>query len=351
MNKKKRRFRFKPYSSFNVFLMIFGLLVSTTITVSIILSLFNKNIFKDDSPFLYIILGLLASQIIATAINSYFNKRVTKSIDIFLEALEELSTGNFSIRINDNIDPLFEEIKKQFNITAQELSSIETLKSDFASNFSHEFKTPIVSIKGFAKLLKDPNISLNEKEDYINTIIEEAERLANLSNNTLLLSKIESQVIVSEKSYFSLDEQIRKSVLLLETKWSTKNIQIDLDLDEISFYGAEILLKEVWINLIDNAIKFSPNDSTIKIRSEINDGSIQIIITDNGIGMDETTKKHLFDKYYQADSSRSTSGNGLGLAIVKKILSLNNANIDVISSPNKGSSFIVELIEEKKNIL
>ena len=347
MNKKRKYWRFKPYKSFNIFLMIFGLFISCIITAAIIFSVFHANLFTIESPILYIVLCLVISQIAATVITSYYNRKITGSINVFLEGLEKLSTGDFSYRIENNIDPLFEDAKKQFNNTAEELSSIETLKSDFASNFSHEFKTPIVSIKGFAKLLKNPNISNEEKEDYINTIIEEADRLAKLSINTLILSKIESQVIVSQKNYFSLDEQIRKCIVLLEKKWSEKNISIELNLDEINFYGNEDLLKEVWINLIDNTIKFSGDNGIVKIRSEINEASISIIISDNGIGMDDKTIKHIFDKYFQGDKSRSTSGNGLGLAIVKKILALNNANIDVISSPNKGSSFIVELLIEK----
>ena len=350
MNKKNRRFRFKPYASFNVALMIFAVLTSSFIIVSIALSLFHADLFSLESPLIYILLGLIVSQIIAIVINSYYNRRVTKSINVFLEGLDSLSRGDFDIRINEKVDPLFQEAKNQFNVTAQELASIETLKTDFASNFSHEFKTPIVSIKGFAKLLKNPNLTNEEKQDYIDTIIEEADRLAKLSNNTLTLSKIESQVIVSQKDFFRLDESIRKCVLLLQNKWEKKNLDIDLDLDIINFYGNKDLLHEVWINLIDNAIKFSNDNGKIKIRSEVNEASVSITISDNGIGMDEKTKRHIYDKYFQGDRSRSTDGNGLGLAIVKKILTLNNANIDVISFPNKGTTFIIELLNEKHQI-
>lgn len=348
MNKRNRKFRFKPYASFTLFLLIFGTLISITFFTTILFSIFHTNLFNIESPFPYIVFGLVISQTIATIIYSYYNRKIAKNINILLDGLEKLSRGEFSVRIDENKDNQFKELIQQFNNTAKELSSIETLKEDFASNFSHEFKTPIVSIKGFAKLLKNNNISNEEKEDYINTIIEETERLEKLANNSLILTKIESQVIVSEKNNFRLDEQIRKVLLLLENKWCKKNIVIEINLDEIDYYGNETMLKEVWINLIDNAIKFTPNNGIIKIRSEINDATISVHISDNGIGMDQKTKNHIFDKYYQGDRSRSTDGNGLGLSIVKNILTLHNSEIDVISHPNKGTTFIIELLKEKK---
>nr|WP_245645000.1 HAMP domain-containing sensor histidine kinase [Peribacillus loiseleuriae] len=184
----------------------------------------------------------------------------------------------------------------------QELSSIETLRSDFVNNFSHEFKTPIVSIRGFAKLLKDNNLSEEDRRDFLDIIITESERLATLSTNVLTLAKYENLGIIADKAPFRLDEQIRRTIVLMEPKWSAKDITVNLELDKVIYKGNEDLTQHIWLNLFDNAIKFSYQGGLINITLVKVDDEIRFVIQDDGSGMDDHSKVHIFDKFYQVDT-------------------------------------------------
>ena len=201
----------------------------------------------------------------------------------------------------------------------------------------------MVSILGFAKLLKKGNLTDMEQEEYLDIIIEEAKRLTALSANVLSLSKVESMSLLTESVNFNVGEQIRECVVLLEKKWTEKEISFDFHLIEQKMKGNKQLLKQVWTNLIDNAIKFSPAKSRISLSMTQHSGSFTIAVTDYGCGMDEKTQHNIFDKFYQGDSSHSSEGNGLGLALVKKIVELHHGTITVQSQPLQGSSFIVTL--------
>ena len=184
--------------------------------------------------------------------------------------------------------------------------------------------------------------------EYTKIILDSARQLSSLSGNILKLSKLENQEIVPDKKYFSLDEQLRQALLLLENQWSEKNIDIDMDLKSINYYGSEDLLMQVWINIFSNAIKFTPEGGLIVTRLKNIDNGICVSISDNGIGMSDEVKSKIFDKFYQGDNSRNFEGNGLGLALVKKILDLCNYEIDVKSKINEGTTFNIYLpIEEK----
>jgi len=225
----------------------------------------------------------------------------------------------------------------------RELKGIEYLRKDFINSVSHEFKTPIASIQGFAKLLQKGNLSEEEKQEYTNIIVEETSRLSNLSSNILKLSKLENQEMIDRKAIFSLDEQIRRSILLLEHEWSKKNICFDIELDSVKFPGDEELLQQVWINLLGNAIKFSNDNSSITVRLHGSASFVKVKITDTGIGMSEEIQPRIFEKFYQGHKSHSYDGNGLGLPLVKRILDLCDGKIHVQSSLGKGSTFIVQL--------
>ncbi len=273
-----------------------------------------------------------------------------RPLSAFVEVINSLADGNFSVRLDTNkkhinFKPFF-TLASSLNRLAEELESNEMFKSDFINNFSHEFKTPIVSIKGFAKLLKSGNLSDEDRDSYLDIIIEESNRLSNLSENVLNLSKLEKQTIQTSNSHFNFAELVRRDILMLESKWSQKDISFDIDLDEISFYGDSNLLSQVCINLIDNAIKFSPKKGDIRIslkRSEDENRTLILTVSDNGIGMDEDTVSRIFDKFYQADHSHSTEGNGLGLTVVKRIIEMNKGEISVNTAPNEGCSFTVIL--------
>ncbi len=225
----------------------------------------------------------------------------------------------------------------------QELSSIQTFRSDFINNFSHEFKTPIVSIRGFAKLLKEGDLTEEERQEYLDIIISESERLADLSTNVLNLSKYESIEIVSDVKPFRIDEQIRRTLVLLESKWEKKDLDMNVELEEIVYNGNAELLQLIWINLLDNAIKFTKNNGNIQIRLSKWNGGIRFQVQDDGTGMDQQTQAHIFDKFYQADNSHKTNGNGLGLTLVKRIVELCKGRIEVQSEIGNGSVFTVWL--------
>ena len=260
------------------------------------------------------------------------------------KAFTEVKKGNFDVKILDKTK--FAEINtmyNNFNIMLDELKNTETLRNDFVVNVSHEFKTPLTAIEGYATLLQDENLSQDKKQLYTERIIQNTNRLSSLTGNVLLLSKLEHQETIQDKKHFSLDEQIRQTILSLESSWTSKNIEFDLDLPEVNFYGSESLSHQIWTNLINNAIKYSKENGLIKISIQKREKSILTIIEDNGIGMDENTKNHMFDKFFQADRSHKSEGNGLGLSLVKKIVSLFNGKIIVKSKLNEGTTFFVLL--------
>ena len=299
-------------------------------------------------PVVLLIVGLIVSVIIGTIISAGVADKIVKPVREVKKAMHSVEKGDFSMRLettgfNVEIDELIES----YNKMAQELGGIEMFRENFINSFSHEFKTPIVSIQGFAKQLKKENISDEKKQEYIDIIISESKRLTNLSSNILMLSKLENQQIVTDKTSFSLDEQIRNSILLLEKQWTAKNIGFDIDMQQITLTTNAEMLSQVWVNIIGNAIKFSPEGSSIKVSLRSKGGTITAQITDHGIGMDEKTISHIFERFYQGDSAHASEGNGLGLPLVKRIVELNSGNIRVESQYGKGTNFIVTLPADK----
>ena len=263
------------------------------------------------------------------------------------EALREIAKGNFSARVaeSDKKQVITElgELEKTFNQMASDLEGIEMFRNDFINNFSHEFKTPIVSIRGFARQLQSGNLTEEQKKEYIAIITAESERLATMSQNVLLLTKLENQSIVTEKSEFYLDEQIRSCILLLEKSWSDKNIELDIDMDEVKYVFNEEMLSHVWINLLSNAIKFTPDGGKIRCSLKVSSDNTIFEIEDSGEGMTEEVKSRIFEKFYQGDPSHTTAGNGIGLNIVSRILTLAGGSVSVESAPGQGSKFTVML--------
>ena len=259
-------------------------------------------------------------------------------------AMEKISEGDFSVRLETKSNSKeIKEIFSGFNMMAQELGSTEILQSDFVSNVSHEFKTPINAIEGYSMLLQGGDNLTDEQKEYIEKIIFNTQRLSSLTGSVLLLSKLENKSIVSNKTQFDLDEQIRKSLLMLESQWERKNIEFDIELDDTDFIGNESLLHHIWDNLLSNAIKFSDDSGEIKIRLKNHPDKIIFTISDQGIGIDKNTQKHIFDKFYQGDSSHKQEGNGLGLALVKKIVDIEGGTISVENNETKGCTFTVVL--------
>lgn len=325
--------------------IVFIVIFSTMCIVGLIISfLYRNNIFVPQSPpnIIYIVLFIaFLSTIIGTVLTLFFGKIPLKPINKLINATNELSNGNFDARINFGHPSELKELSNSFNNMAKELSGVELLRNDFVNNFSHEFKTPIVSLRGFAKLLKNDTLTKEERDEYLDIIINESDRLATLATNVLNLSNIENTTINTSQSEFNISEQIRYSILLLESRWSNKDIEVIIDLDETTYLGNEELLKQVWVNLIDNAIKFTPQGGKITIQLMAFDDSIVFKIKDTGVGMTAETKGHIFDKFYQGDISHTIEGSGLGLTMVKKIIELHNGNVEVKSQPNKGTIITV----------
>jgi signal transduction histidine kinase len=288
-------------------------------------------------------LTLLSYIVIGAFLITLFGKRAVKPILKLNAATQEVAKGNFDVQVENDIDDEVGQLTKNFNKMTRELRGIQYLRKDFINNVSHEFKTPIASIQGFAKLLQKGNLSEVEKQEYADIIVEETTRLSKLSSNILRLSSLENQEMLEKKTIFSLDEQIRKSILLLEHEWSNKNIDFDIELDEVQYQGDEELLQQVWINLLNNAVKFSNTNSSIAVRLYRTNSAVIVKISDNGIGMSEETMLRIFEKFYQGDKAHSHDGNGLGLSLVKRILDLCNGSIYVESKLCEGSTFTVEL--------
>lgn len=292
---------------------------------------------------------LLASLLLGAVIAVFVGKLFIRPIQDFIGAFDELSQGNFAVKVPEN-EKIAEirEMARRFNAMTYDLSHIETLRSDFVANVSHEFKTPIASIEGYATLLQDPELSSEKHGRYVEKILENSRRLSGLSSNILALSKLENQETVMDKREFRLDEQIRKSILLLESKWAEKGIEFDMELPKLMFYGSELLLSRVWANLLDNAIKYSPQNGIIRVTLQRCGQAVSLSITDQGPGMTEEVQRHIFEKFYQGDPSRRAEGNGLGLALVKRIVELCRGSIELQSAPGEGATFVVMLSDEEK---
>ena len=309
---------------------------------------FHIGSFSKPSNMLWPMINLyMVSIIIGTVITVVIGKKILSPLVKFSEALMEVGKGNFNIRLSEDNNKLYvQELRNMshnFNIMVTELNNIETFRSDFIANVSHEFKTPLASIDGYTMLLQDSNLTEEEKNKYIEKILNNTKRLSSLVYTILQISKLENQGIIAKKIKFKLDEDFRQALLFLESKWAGKNIDLDIDLDETTFYGNEELLAQVWMNVLDNAIKFTPYNGTIACTLKQSGGWIIATISDNGEGMPEDVQKHIFDKFYQGDKSHSSEGNGLGLALAKRVIYLCGGTIEVKSECGKGSTITVKL--------
>ncbi|WP_051599172.1 HAMP domain-containing sensor histidine kinase [Metaclostridioides mangenotii] len=315
----------------------------------VISTYFNRNN-EHFKGFLITGTAITISIIIATVISGVISKRVLSPVRALSRATEEVAKGDFSVKVDIPKDYEFGFLTENFNKMVHELSSIETLRNDFVSNVSHEIKTPLASIQGFAKLLQDNNFSEEEKKEFTDIIISESTRLSKLTSNILKLSKIENQEINTKKVEFSLDEQIRCAILIMEQEWSRKNINLDIDLEEVNIVENEDLLQQVWINLIGNAIKFTEDGGYVSIKLEDYKDKIEVEISDSGIGMTEDIQRHMFDKFYQGDRSHLSEGNGLGLSLAKRIIDICGGKIYIKSELGVGTTFTIELRKNKDTI-
>jgi signal transduction histidine kinase len=310
----------------NLFFMVFLLLAVCTVLV---LAGVDEGFLYHDGQvelggalaFVYTVCILIAVSMVVM-IRMVFIHPLQRNI----EAMKKLANGDFTVRVNHAehgyVPREMVEFEQSFNKAAEELGGTEILRKDFINNFSHEFKTPIVSISGFADLLLEEQLPPEDQKEYLTIIRDESRRLADLATNILTLNRVESQTILTDKAAFPLDEQLRQSVLVTQQKWRQKELDFDADLAPAEYTGSEGLLKEVWLNLLDNAAKFSPEGGTVAVNLRKAKNALMVSVTDQGEGMRADTQAHIFEQFYQGDTSHTTQGNGLGLAMVKKVLEL-----------------------------
>jgi len=286
---------------------------------------------------------LLIGILVTGLLSRYFFNPIKK----LRKAMDKVAEGDFSVRLEEkSTSKEIMEIYTGFNLMANELSSTEILQTDFVSNVSHEFKTPISAIEGYSTLLQGGDNLDSDQKEYVEKILVNTQRLSSLVGSILLLSKLENQQIPTNRRSYRLDEQIRQSIVTLETAWVQKDIDLDVELEQESYLGNEQMVRHVWDNLISNAIKFSPQGGSVKLSLLKKGAELIFTIEDQGPGLTEEAQKHIFDKFYQADSSHKQEGNGLGLALVKRILTLEKGEIAAENIPGGGCRFRVTLHEK-----
>ena len=268
-----------------------------------------------------------------------------------IDSMNRLGSGDFKTRIRvgaimQRYSP-FVAVADSFNKMAEQLENTEMLRSDFINNFSHEFKTPIVSIAGFAKLLRRGNLTREEQQEDLRIIEEESIRLSLLATNVLNLTKVENQTILTDVTCYNLSEQLRSCILLLESKWSKKDLDLEPDFAEYEIEASAELLKQVWINLLDNAIKFAPEGHTVRVEIRPQTDGIQVKVSNTGSEIPPDKQEKIFRKFYQADESHKREGNGVGLAIVKRIVELHGGGVSV-DSGHDVTTFTVLLPQKRE---
>ena len=348
MKKIKKKFHFH----FNyIIIRSLGYTLITSLLVSLLLIVLENFVFNTDIPFKFFGIAinrtfvriLIPSITIGASVGLIVGFIAIKPLRDLSEAAVKISAGDFDVqikkrKINSN-NSTVNKLITNFNLMANKLSNIEELRKDFVSNVSHEFKTPIQTIQGYVTLLNDDTLSEEEKKKYIEIIYDATNNLNDLVSNVLMLSKIEKSDVVANSILFNVSEEIRQAIILAESSWSKKNISFNLDFDDYHIKNDYALLRHVWYNIISNAVKYSYNNSTITINiKKINNNQLQIDFIDEGIGMTEEEKHHIFEKFYQADSSHADHGNGLGLPMVKDILNVCKGKIYIDSEKGVGTT-------------
>lgn len=299
---------------------------------------------KIPNPLIFVWIITSLCMTLAMLSSFYLVHKIFMPLEELSKASLKVAEGDFSVQLeyDGHLNELTNTIEN-FNRMVKELNSVEIMRNDFVADVSHEFKTPLAAITGYTTFLQDPELTEEERDAYIRKIHFNVDKLNELTENILRLSKLEHQQFLDEPINFRLDEQIREAIVLLEPKWGRKNINLDLELPKIYYTGQKGLLFQVWMNVIGNAIKYTDNDGKVQVILKEETTCYEVYICDNGIGMTEETMSHIFDKFYQGDTSRKSQGNGLGLALCREILKKCNGTIVVESTVGVGSVFVVKL--------
>lgn len=346
----------KTFFSLKNFLLIF--IITATISGGNILAVFamlssNDPKYKTISAMVgYLLLMSLVECLVIFAIQRITYYTPLKNL---ADAARQIASGDFSVQVmtenngkkKDNLQVFIDD----FNTMALQLSSIETLKDDFIGNVSHEIKTPLAIIQNYATILQSDTLTQEEKKEYSQTIIEASQKLSTLITNILKLNKLENQEIISSANWYDLSEQLRECAVSFEELWEKKNITFWVDIeDECLVYYDKQMMEIIWNNLFSNAIKYTPQNGSIRITEKSEEGIITITVADSGCGIDSRTAKHIFEKFYQGDTSHAQEGNGLGLAMVKRIITLVGGEVSVQSKIDIGTTFTVVLKQKDKQV-
>ena len=336
-----------------IFVLFF---VSSMIAVAFFLTGYVYKIMQWQPPallaqILNTLLGLLLTGMMVGIVSKVARKRgwipEMRVFGPIIEALEKIAKGDFSIRLDNEFQDheIAGELANKVNQMAMELDQMENMRQEFISNVSHEIQSPLTSIRGFARALENDQLSTEERHHYLDIIQNESTRLSRITEDLLRMAALESDKVKFEPKPYRLDNQIRNLILVCEPQWMDKEIEMLVSLADIMINADEDLLSQVWINLIHNSIKFTPNDGKVRVELNQQDGQIKFKITDTGLGISEEDQARVFERFYKADKSRTRSngGSGLGLSIAKKIVDMHKGKIEVESKVGAGTTFTVSL--------
>lgn len=302
----------------------------------------------------YEMLGtLIVFIIVMVPLNTVLYTRRKREIKTLSDNIRKVAEGDYSVRIQHKPSDPMAPIYDDFNKMCSELGSVKMLRNDFINSYSHEFRTPIASINGFASLLLEKNFPPEEQRQYLEIIADESARLSRLASSSILLSRLSSQQIVSDAEDYDVSEQIRQCSIMLSPAWSAKNIEFSCSFGRCPIHASREMLQHVWLNILDNAVKYTPEGGTISVTAETSGENVMVTISDTGKGMDSETLAHAFDPYFRHDADHARTGLGLGLAIVKRILDLSKGSVEVDSKEGEGTTFTITLpcalTESKQN--
>lgn len=345
---KKNRFHFPVYWIGILILTFVILSVMPFMAGTLVAQLFGggdkRKVFFLFGPYFPSLIFFLSSLVVSIIFSLFLWVKILLPLGEISQAAKRVAKGDFTARLgrSKSLRELT-ELTDNFNRMVQDLGSIEALRNDFVTNISHEFKTPLAAIEGYATLLQDPNLSEADRGEYIRIIMDSTKQLSSMAGNILLLSRLEKQEILTNQTSFKLDEQIRQAILMLEPLWEEKQLDLDIELPSVRYYGNSELLMNVWLNLLQNAIKFTPAGGTLSVSLEVLGDGVAVSVADSGVGMDEETLRHIFEKFYSKNRDPARKGNGLGLSITKRIVDLSRGFISVTSRTDEGSCFTVRL--------
>ena len=344
MNNRRKRNIFSRITLIIVVLLFVMLTLTLLLTLGLSTLIVRTWHVDEDNIWMFggIVLGI--SIVLGVALSFAYSAIIIRASRPYLDALQKVAEGDFSVRIKDSAVFANFDIAKNFNYMVTQLESVETLRENFVSDFSHEFKTPIVSISGFAKLLKDPTLTAEQRNEYLDVIIDESNRLVELSESVLMLNRLDSVEEIVKEQYL-LDEQLRQCVLMFEQQCENKGIELNVDLEKMTVNSNYKFMSQVIVNLLSNAVKFTDGGGKIDVTLKSMGLNAVITVSDTGCGMDEETKSNIFNKFFQGDKSHTTAGNGLGLCIVKTIVELLGGQIFVESKVGVGSTFTIIMLK------